>query len=161
VTVSQVTTNLASFLPLHGGGEFLSEGLYERNAMPKQTLTLDSMGDIDAGALRVAVNQALKLVTNDLSDRPALNKKRTVTIELEFKPELDRNSGSPVMEGADVSWQVKQKVPAIRRDGVAMKPQQDGQLYFHSDLPQDPDDETIMDEAERRKLERERRKANE
>jgi hypothetical protein len=49
------------------------------------------------------------------------------------------------------------KSPAIGSSGVVMKPQQDGQLYFHSDLPQDPDDETIMDEAERRRRERDRK----
>jgi hypothetical protein len=37
----------------------------------KQVLTLDTIGDVDQGALRIAVNKALKLVTQDLADRPS------------------------------------------------------------------------------------------
>jgi hypothetical protein len=124
--------------------------------MPREILTLDNIGNVDQGALRIAVNKALKLVTQDLADRPTLDKARTVLLKLDLKPVVDVNSSSPQLEHADVSWQVMTKAPAIGSSGVVMKPQQDGQLYFHSDLPQDPDDETIMDEAERRKRERER-----
>lgn len=122
--------------------------------MPKQVLTLDTIGDVDQGALRIAVNKALKLVTQDLADRPALDKARKVLLEVNLKPVVDVNAQSPCMEHAEVSWQVMTKTPAIGSQNVVMKPQQDGQLYFHSDLPQDPDDETIMDEAERRRSER-------
>jgi hypothetical protein len=119
--------------------------------MPKQTLTLNTIGDVDKGALRVAVNQALKLITNDLADRPSLNKNRTVVLKIDMKPVINKNSSTPELEEADVAWQVMSKTPAIGSEGVVMKPQQDGQLYFHSDLPDAPDDETIMDEAERRR----------
>lgn len=122
--------------------------------MPKQTLTIDTIGDIDAGALRIAVNQALKLATQDLADRPALDKKRVVALVVELKPVMDTNSNQPHLESADVTWLVKITTPAIGSVGIVMKPQADGQLYFHSDLPQDPDDETIQDEAERRRRER-------
>ncbi len=122
--------------------------------MSKQTLTLDSIGDVDSGALRIAVNQALKAVTQDLADRPTLEKARTVILKVDLKPVVNVNSSAPQLEHADVSWQVLTKSPAIGSSGVVMKPQQDGQLYFHSDLPQDPDDETIMDEADRRRRER-------
>lgn len=122
--------------------------------MPKQILTLDSIGDVDSGALRIAVNKALKLITQDLGDRPTLDKARTIILKIDLKPVVDVNSSSPQLEHADVSWQVLTKAPAIGSSGVVMKPQQDGQLYFHSDLPQDPDDETIMDEADRRRDER-------
>lgn len=122
--------------------------------MPKQTLTLDTIGDVDQGALRIAVNKALKLITQDLADRPTLDKARKVVLQIEFKPVVDHNSHSPQFEHADVSWQVMTKAPAIGSAGAVMKPQQDGQLYFHSDLPEDPDDETIMDEADRNRRQR-------
>lgn len=122
--------------------------------MPKQTLTLDTMGDIDQGSLRIAVNKALKLATQDLHDRPALDKKRTIALVIELKPELDNNSSQPQLDSVDVSWQVKVSTPAIGSTDVTMKPTHDGQLYFHSDLPDSPDDETIMDEADRKRRER-------
>lgn len=122
--------------------------------MTKQTLTLDTIGDVDMGALRIAVNKALKLMTQDLHDRCVLEKSRTIILRVDLKPVVDVNSSSPQLDSVDVAWQVITKSPAIGSAGVVMKPQQDGLLYFHSDLPQDPDDETIMDEAERRQQER-------
>jgi hypothetical protein len=122
--------------------------------MPKLVLNLDNVGEIDAGALRIAVNNALKLVNQDMADRPALEKKRVVALVIEMKPVMDTNSSQPHLESVDLSWFVKTTSPAIGSDGVSMKPQQDGQLYFHSDLPDSPDDETIMDEAERRRQQR-------
>lgn len=123
----------------------------------KQVLTLDTLGDIEGGALRIAVNQAMKLVSQDLDNRPALEKKRTVALVLEWTPEVDNNSSQPRLEKVGFAWHVQTKTPSIGSAGVVMKPQQDGQLYFHSDLPEDPDDETIMDEAERRRRERDGR----
>lgn len=120
----------------------------------KQTFTLDSCGDIDQGALRIAFNNALKLLTQDLADRPMLDKSRVALLEIKLKPVVDVNSSTPHLESSDVAWQVSTKTPAVGSANVVMKPQQDGQLYFHSDLPQDPDDETIMDEAQRRREER-------
>src|SRR4051812_13984133 len=117
--------------------------------MPKQTLTLDTVGDVDQGALRIAANKALKLLTQDLHDRPTLNKKRTILLKVDMEPVVDNNSSSPQLESVDFSWQVMTKTPAIGSSGVVMKPQHDGQLFFPPDLPEDPDDETIMDEAER------------
>lgn len=125
--------------------------------MPKETLCLDSIGNVDAGALRVAVNNALKLLTQDLADRPSLDKPRKLLLEICLKPIVDKNSHSPTLESADVSWQVLTKAPAIGSSGTTMKPAQNGQLYFHSDIPDSPDDETIMDEAERRRLERQQK----
>jgi hypothetical protein len=122
--------------------------------MPKQTLTLDSVGDVDHGALRIAFNNALKLLSQDLHDRPVLDKARTIILKIDQKPVVDANSGSPTLESVDTSWQILTKTPAIGSSGVVMKPQHDGQLYFHSDLPDEPENETIMDEAERRRSER-------
>src|ERR1700712_1257297 len=107
--------------------------------MPKQTLTLDHMGDVDQGALRIAVNQALKQAVQDLADRPALDKKRVVQLHIELKPVMDTNSNQPHMESADVTWFVKSSTPATGSSGIVMKPNAEGQLYFHSELPQDPD----------------------
>jgi len=125
--------------------------------MPKLVLNLDTVGEIDAGALRIAVNNALKLINQDMADRPALDKKRVVALIIETKPVMDTNSNQPHLESVDLSWFVKVTTPATGSDGVTMKPQQDGQLYFHSDLPDSPDDETIQDEAVRRREERRNR----
>lgn len=121
--------------------------------MPKEELSLDSVGNVDGGSLRIAVNQALKMVTQDLEDRPALKSKRKVVLTLEFEPEIDKNSNSIHLENASFGWHIKTTVPAIGKDGCVMVPQSNGLLAFHSDLPESPDDETIMDEAERRRRE--------
>lgn len=125
--------------------------------MTKQPLKLDAIGDIDHGSLRVAMNQALKLVTQDLSDRPALNQKRKVTLKLEFKPLIDKNSGSPSIDGAEFGWQIKTDVPAIGSSATKMSVLNTGELAFHSDLPDTPNDKTLMEEAELRNEELRRR----
>lgn len=127
------------------------------NVMKKQLLKLDAIGDIDHGSLRVAVNQALKLVTQDLADRPALLQKRKVTLQLEFKPIIDKNSGTPALDGAEFAWQIKTNVPAIGSSATKMSVQNTGELAFHSDLPDAPDDNTLMEESERRAEELRRR----
>jgi hypothetical protein len=120
----------------------------------KETLGLDTVGNIDQGALRIAFNNGLKLLTQDMSDRPMLDKARTLVLKIEMKPIVDTNSSAPHLDSIDAKWEVDAKVPAIASAGVTMKPQQNGQLYFHGDLPQDPDDETVMDVAEQKRLER-------
>ena len=47
--------------------------------------SFDTMGDVDQGALRIAVNKALKALTNDLADRPVLDKARKMVIEVQPK----------------------------------------------------------------------------
>ena len=120
--------------------------------MPKETLSMDTVGNIDQGALRIAFNNALKLITQDLADRPALNKARSIMLKIDLKPVIDKNSSHAVLEETETTWNIVTKAPSIGSEGVIMKPDSKGQLYFHSDLPDSPDDETIMDEVERRKL---------
>jgi len=122
--------------------------------MPKETLTIDSMGNIDAGSLRIAVNNALKLLTQDLSDRPVLDKPRTLILKIDMKPIVDTNSNAPALDSVDFAWNVMTKAPAIGSTGGLMKPNHEGLLYFHSDLPDAPDDETIMDQAARKRRDR-------
>ncbi len=122
--------------------------------MPKETLTIDTIGNIDHGTLRIAVNSALKLLTQDLIERPALEKTRSLILKLDMKPIVDVNSNQIVLESVDFAWNVLTKAPAIGSSGGVMKPQQNGLLSFNSELPESPDDETIMDEADRRRRER-------
>ncbi|HEV7301630.1 MAG TPA: hypothetical protein VGN72_19855 [Tepidisphaeraceae bacterium] len=128
--------------------------------MPKETLTIDTMGNIDEGSLRIAANNAFKLLAQDLADRPVLNKARKIVITLEMKPVVNTNSHSPQLDSVEYAWHIAQKVPAIGSSGGVMQPQQDGTLAFHSDLPDSPNDETIMDEAERRRAELRERDRN-
>lgn len=122
--------------------------------MPKQILKLDTIGDIDGGSLRVAVNQALKTITQDLEDRPALDTKRKFTLVMEFEPVVDTNGNQISLESAKVAWKTQVMVPPIGKAGTVMSPQSDGQLAFHSDLPDAPEDETLMDDVERRRQQR-------
>jgi hypothetical protein len=117
--------------------------------MPKQKLHLDSIGDVDGGSLRVAVNQALKTLTQDLEDRPALKKKRKMVLTMWFEPVVDTNGNQIQLESVLSSWDVDVDCPKTGKAGTVMTPQSDGQLAFHSDLPDSPEDETIMDEAQR------------
>jgi hypothetical protein len=125
--------------------------------MPKQELKMRNLGDVDGGSLGVAMDQAIKLVTQDLEDRPALDSKRKVTLTIELTPVVDVNSSGAHLESVISGWHVKPSIPPVGKASTVMTPQSTGRLAFHSDLPDAPEDETIMDEAERRRqLERDR-----
>jgi len=119
--------------------------------MPRQTLTLDTIGDVEHGTLRIAMNKALKLVTQDLHDRPLLEKARQVILKIELKPTVNDQSQSRELEDVQVAWQIMSKTPAIGSSDVTMKPDSNGQLYFHSELPTEPDEQDLNDELERKR----------
>jgi hypothetical protein len=122
--------------------------------MEKQTLKLETIGDIDNGGLRIAFNEALATITQDLANRLMLAKSRSLVLKIDFMPNVDFNSSVPQFEHADVVWQIETKVPPTVSKNNIMKPDAQGQLYFKSDLPTEPDNETLDDEAQRVRAER-------
>ena len=117
--------------------------------MPKHTLSFETVGNLDEGSLRIEFNRMLTSIFNDLNNRPRLEKKRSLTLKVELKPRVDDQSDGQGLDDAETSWSIDISLPPVSSSGTIMKPQQNGQLYFHSELPDSPDDETIEDEIRR------------
>lgn len=75
----------------------------------KTLFTLDTLGDLDDGATRLIVDQALADALADCDARPALDKARRLTITIEMLPVLNQTGG---MKGVTAEAKVKLAIPA-------------------------------------------------
>lgn len=71
-------------------------------------LTIDTLGQLDDGTVRLLANKALSEMLTDCDNRPMLNKARKVTITITAHPEQDRRGA---MKGVHVGVQVKAALP--------------------------------------------------
>jgi len=68
---------------------------------------------IQAGDLQKTVENALDKISKDIYDRPALEKARTLTIEVKVTPKgVPDPGGSMPRCMPDIDWQVKHRLPA-------------------------------------------------
>lgn len=87
-----------------------------------ETLKTSSLQQVANGLLAVSIDDALAKVHEDLNDRPDLDKPRTVTITLNFKPskgERALDNGVPAdrasdLEAARIEFSVAHKLPPAR-----------------------------------------------
>jgi hypothetical protein len=106
----------------------------------KQALSLDSLKNLDHGRVGLAFSEEVRRVVEDINDRPALNKARTITLTLEVTPETD-DSGD--INAAVVQWHLKHTIPPRKTMPYSMLPTKNGQLFFQPDSPEDPRQEGI------------------
>jgi hypothetical protein len=104
----------------------------------QQALTLETIGDLDSGAARVAINRTIARAIADIDDRGDDGKVRTVTIKLELKRMNNGLIESNIVAGASV--------PAYRTNSTIAEPKRKGdetQLLFQSLAPDDPHQRTL------------------
>ncbi len=77
--------------------------------MPKTIFTIDTLGDLDDGTVRLMVDRAIAEALNDCDARPALEKPRKVTITLDVVPVVASTGG---MKGVGAQVTVKNSLPA-------------------------------------------------
>ncbi len=113
--------------------------------MGLKTLEFDSLKEIDHGSLEVAVNQALRSIFFDCTDRPALKKGRKLTLELDVTPKVDKRGQ---FSHASVNFNVKTSMPAKGVE-VVMRPSADGKgLEFNPSFSESPDQMTLLDDED-------------
>lgn len=111
--------------------------------MGLKTLDFKSLKEIDDGSLEVAVNQVLRQIFLDCSDRPAVKKGRKLNLELEVIPVLNK---SGQFANALVKFNVKSSLPGKGVD-VVMKPSADGTgLQFNPSFSESPDQMSLLDD---------------
>lgn len=116
----------------------------------KETLTLENLKLLDFGKIGAAFNAELEHVVKDCCDRPTDNRPRTVTIQFKLAPEVDVKAGLIQADDILVGCEIASGVPKRRTQVYKMKPQANGALVFHPDLPDEPDNSTLYDEEAER-----------
>lgn len=76
---------------------------------PDTFLSADTLGDLDAGALRLLIDAAIGEALEDCDNRPALEKARRVTVTIALTPYTSDRGG---LRGVDVDTKVDLRVPA-------------------------------------------------
>jgi hypothetical protein len=96
-------------------------------------LTIDTLGDLDGGMVRAAVNQLLAAAIHDLEDRGHDEKPRKVVIEVSLTKINEEQVGVVVSASA--------RLPKVQpRPTITMLRLQQGKpaITFQSQSPQDP-----------------------
>lgn len=112
--------------------------------MPIQFLTLETLGDLDGGAARLAINKAIAIAMNDVDDRGSDEKPRKVMIELKFTKLKNNTVDTGVTVGTNLpkmtTWTTNGHIRAAR----------DGEIgfAFSSESPENPDQRTFNDEVD-------------
>lgn len=116
----------------------------------KMALTLDTLKDLDFGKVEVAFLQHLKRAVEDCMDRSGDNTGRKVILTFDVKPQQDQ---SGQCEFVDLECQISSKVPAHRSRTFQCRPRKGGHLEFESDTPEDFNQHSLSEEAQRQQKE--------
>jgi len=107
----------------------------------KRTLTLQSISELDNGRVCIAFNQALRLATLDIVDRPADKSARKIHLIAELRPVLNKDTA--VLDVVDTEFIVKKVLPVQRSAPYPMLATGDGQQVFDVGSPLDPRQNTF------------------
>lgn len=110
-----------------------------------QELKFEHLDKVSGGVLGVAWDKEARKAILDCGDSPDLSASRKVTFTVEFKPRLtpSRMSGPAEYVGCEVSFSIGGVIPAKKlvMNTVA---NENGQLLFNPDAPEDPDQRTVQ-----------------
>lgn len=119
--------------------------------MPQERFTLENLPQLDFGIVPEVFDREMKRVVKDCMDRPHDDKARAVNIKFAVKPLPSPSAQGMACDEVQVEVEVDSAVPKQRTKIYTMRTKADGGLVFHPDLPDDPDERTIMDEADERR----------
>lgn len=107
-----------------------------------ERFTLDSLRDLDGGAIRAAIDRDLEAAARDCVQRPMDSTVRTVTVTINLKPAPEQNGTA---EHCAVNVESRVKLPKRRSRVVDMRVSATGQLGFNPDSPDNVEQRTIDD----------------
>ncbi len=113
--------------------------------MPQMKLTMENLNQLDFGAAEAALVWHLRRCVLDCMDRPLVGKERTVTMQFHVKPIPDAAGREVVCAECAVQIVLTSAVPKHRTRVYTMRAQNDGQLTFASETPENPDQLDLED----------------
>lgn len=112
--------------------------------MPDQlkVFTLEGLAELHGGDVKADFETVLQALVKDCTSRPAIKKKRQVSIVIDVEPILAKDG---TCDNVAVSVQVASKQPARVVPTHVMQATVKGGLKYNPDSPSDPDQKTIFD----------------
>ena len=104
-----------------------------------------TLPQLDGGRLQQAIDKSLKRCIEDCKDRPGLDTARKVGIELIITPYAD-DTGDVVSINLD--YQVKPTLPPLKREGMNLGLQKNGDLMFNEHSPRNVNQTTVFDDQD-------------
>lgn len=114
--------------------------------MPQQQFNLKNLQNLDFGVINSAFEDAVSRATSDCLERPEDKSARKVTLTFIMKPMMKNGDLDSIDTAVDFAVSIpkqKTRIYSMEPKTVAGKPS----LYFHPDLPDEPNGATIMDRA--------------
>lgn len=103
----------------------------------RKQLNSRTIADLDRGVIGMAIDHALKQMTQDVIDRPGDKAKRTVNIKVIATPVLDE--ASAVLDTISLKVEITQGIPKrTNAKPYQLLPMGDGTMTFSPTAPQDP-----------------------
>jgi len=100
-------------------------------------LTLQNIEALDFGKAARAFQLALRRAVDDCNDRPADNRARKITFQLELKPVKEIEGNCISCAGARGTFQVRCKIPDYQTEEVDFGVKSNGIIYFSEESPKD------------------------
>lgn len=115
--------------------------------MSFENLSLTNLNLLDYGKCNAAFQRLLKQAVQDCDDRPALKKKRKITLTLELEPVMSISGNTIDCESVKGSFQLKISLPNMQTDTIDFGIRNNGDLYFNPDAPENHNQHS-MDEVD-------------
>lgn len=112
-----------------------------------EKFTLENLKLLDFGKIGVAFETELQHVVRDCGDRPADDRPRSIKIEFKIAPVFEPENDKTHAEEVKVGCEITSTLPKRRTKIYTMRPKADGTVGFHPDLPDEPEESTLYDEA--------------
>lgn len=109
-------------------------------------LSIETLGDIDEGRIKAAVDLHLKKLTSDCIDRPGCKTARKLKLELYVTPQIDLDTGQ--CDDVNIEFDIGSKVPNHRSRPVNCKVRKTakGPLLQFNDLSEENVNQRTLDE---------------
>jgi hypothetical protein len=107
--------------------------------MALEKFTLATLAEMDSGRIRVAFEQALKRLEDDLKDRPAVESARKITLLVSLVPVVGDEGD---LDSVDVDFKITDSVPKRESKTYNMQATRSG-LLFNELSPDDVKQRTL------------------
>jgi len=112
--------------------------------MPVERFALPALMSIDDGRVRLAWEQQLQRLFEDMKDRPGVDKARELTLKTVMKPVVNE---AGELESVEVEFEIKSGEPRRLSNKYSMKAGRSG-LLFNEFAPENADQMTFGDRGE-------------
>jgi len=114
--------------------------------MGLEVFTYDSIGKMDDGRIRTALEMALQRCIDDCRDRPGLKTARKLTLQLSLVPVMDDQNG---LDSVDMGFVIHETAPKRKTKTFNMRAASE-KLLFNEVSPDDARQRTIDELAQSR-----------